>query len=142
MTRFLDTNVPVYAAGAPHPLRQPCRQIIQHVSRSRGSYVTSVEVLQELLHRYRAIRRWDGAGEKVFAEFMDVMALQIEPVYAEDAQAAARLASRYRVLQTRDLFHVAVMQRLGLTEIISTDCGFDAIAEVTRIDPADWASEQ
>jgi predicted nucleic acid-binding protein len=73
---------------------------------------------------------------------MDVMALQIEPVYAEDAQAAARLASRYRVLQTRDLFHVAVMQRLGLTEIISTDCGFDAIAEVTRIDPADWASEQ
>ena len=47
---LLDTTVLVYAAGRDHPLREPCRRLLQaHASRVvRCS--TTVEVVQEFAH--------------------------------------------------------------------------------------------
>jgi uncharacterized protein len=142
MARFLDTNVLMYAAGGESRYKASCAAIILEAAQRRADYVTSVEVLQELIHRYLAIRRWDTLGRRAFDEFVEALEGRIEPVYEQDAVSAARLADSHTTVQGRDLFHVAVMQRLGVTEIISTDGGFDAFDDILRIDPAAWTPSQ
>jgi predicted nucleic acid-binding protein len=51
------------------------------------------------------------------------------------------LAGRYPTLAARDLIHVATCIHEGITEIISPDRSFDQVAEVRRIDPADFAAD-
>ncbi len=99
------------------------------------AFVTSAEVLQELLHRYQSARRW-SAGRGPFHSFARAMEDHIEPVYSSDVVRAAQLADRYTDLQARDLLHLAVMQRLGITRIASADGGFDAVESIERLDPA------
>ena len=48
---FVDSNVFIYASGSPHPLRQPARTAMHAIGSGAVEGVTSVEVLQELLHR-------------------------------------------------------------------------------------------
>jgi predicted nucleic acid-binding protein len=50
------------------------------------------------------------------------------------------LMARYPDLQARDLVHVATCIHEGITEIVSTDRGFDQVAEIRRIDPAAFAA--
>jgi predicted nucleic acid-binding protein len=132
---FIDANVPVYAAGRPHPLKQPCAQILELVGERPEVYCTDAEVLQELLHRYLALHFWPQARGP-FARFATLMQGRIEPVYAEDVQAAARLADRYSGLSARDLLHLAVMARVGANQIISADQRFDTVPSIERLDPA------
>ena len=132
---FLDTNVPIYAAGRPHPLKEPCAQILLLVAEHPQAFVTDAEVLQELLHRYLALRLWPQ-GREVFRRFTELMRERVEPVQADDVERAAGLADAHPELGGRDLLHAAVMQRLGLRRMISTDTGFDRLTEVERLDPA------
>ena len=46
---FVDTNIPMYLVGAPHPNRE--RAAVLPRNRPGGHYVTSAEVYQEILHR-------------------------------------------------------------------------------------------
>ena len=58
-TAFLDTNIPMYAAGREHPHKEPFIQILRLVASSPNSFVTSTEVLQELIHYYLSAGRWE-----------------------------------------------------------------------------------
>lgn len=52
---FIDSNVPMYLVGAPHPNRD---RVVAFLQAQPGEYyVTSAEVYQEILHRYAAIGR-------------------------------------------------------------------------------------
>ncbi len=132
---FLDANVPIYAAGRPHPLKEPCAQVLLLVAEQPYAFVTDAEVLQELLHRYLALRIWPQ-GREVFRRFSELMQERVEAVQAADVERAAGLADTYPELGGRDLLHAAVMQRLGVRRIISADAGFDRLAEVERLEPA------
>ena len=137
---FIDTNIPIYAAGRAHPLKEPCVQVLLLAAEHPQSFVTNAEVLQELLHRYLALRLWPQ-GREAFQRFREIMQERTEAVYAEDVQHAAGLADAYPELGGRDLLHAAVMRRLGLLNIISADTGFDRLPEIERLDPArldDW----
>jgi hypothetical protein len=133
---FLDTNVPVYAAGRPHPLKEPCAQILMLVAERPQAFVSDAEVLQELLHRYLALHLWPQ-GREVFQWFAALMRERVEPVYAADVEQASTLADQYPELGARDLLHAAVMNRLGVRRILSADAGFDRLPELERLDPAD-----
>ncbi len=140
---FLDTNIPIYAAGQPHALRDPCREIIRLVVAHPAAFFANSEVLQELLHRYRAVHRW-SQGKGVFERFAALMRDRIEPIYAEDVESAASLADRLPGLSSRDLIHLTVMARVGADQIVSADRGFDRVPGVTRLDPAHlsaWRAE-
>ncbi len=140
---FIDANVPIYASGRRHPNKEPCAQILMMVAERPQSFVTDVEVLQELLHRYLASRRWT-LGRRVLQEFAEIMHDRIEPVYEEDMVLASSLADLHPEVSARDLVHAAVMQRLGVYRIISSDADFDRLPGVTRLDPAGvetWISE-
>ena len=133
---FIDSNVPIYASGRPHRYKEPCFQVVMMVVESPRSFVTSVEVLQELLHRYIASRRWTF-GREVLKGFAEVMRDRIEPVYEQDLRIAADLADRHPGISARDFVHAAVMRRLGTDLIISADSGFDRLPGLTRLDPVD-----
>ncbi len=132
---LIDTSVPMYAAGSQHRYKGPCARILMLAAENSQAFFTDAETLQEILHRYIAIRRWP-LGMEVLKEFTYIMQRRIEPVYADDVLAAASLAGRYPGSDARDYMHAAVMQRLGVQRIVSTDKGFDGIPGITRLDPA------
>ena len=132
---FIDANIPIYAAGRDHPLKEPCAQILRMAAKEPQSFVTNSEVLQELMHRYLAAGRW-VPGREVLRAFAEVMHDRIEPVHAEDILAALELADHNPGISSRDLVHTAVMQRLGTGCIISADTDFDRLEGVARLDPA------
>jgi predicted nucleic acid-binding protein len=138
---FIDTNVPIYAAGRAHPLKNPCAQVLHLVAEHAQAFVTDAEVLQELLHRYLALRLWPQ-GRDVFQRFSVLMQERVEAVQAGDVEHAAGLADAFQELGGRDLLHAAVMRRLGVRRIISADKGFDLLPEVERLDPAQLMSWQ
>ena len=135
MIAFLDTNVPLYAAGEDHPYREPCIRVLSVAAAYPSSFVTDVEVLQELIHRSLALRRWDH-GRSVLREFAGLMHGRIEPFYVEDIELAATLADQYSGIDARDFIHAAVMRRLGVEYIVSADRDFDRLPGIIRLDPA------
>ena len=131
---FIDANIPIYAAGRESLYKAPCARVLMLAAEHPQSFVTDAEVLQELVHRYMASGRW-ALGRQVLYSFAEVMHDRIEPVYAADIQAAARLADRHPGISARDLLHAAVMQRVGAERIISVDTGFDRLTGITGLDP-------
>ncbi len=136
---FIDANVPMYAAGRSHALREPCIQILTLAAQRPRAFFTDAEILQELIHRYVAIQRWTESRE-VFYGFASLMRGRIEPVYARDVEQAAALADRSLGLSARDLLHAAVMARVGADRLISADQDFDRVAHLSRLDPMDVAT--
>ena len=133
---FLDTNVPIYASGQAHEQKAPCLRIMGMAADHPRAFITDVEVLQELMHRYLALRRWT-LGREVLRAFAEVMWQRIEVVHAADIRVAATLADDHPEVGARDLLHAAVMRRLGVERIISADKDFDHLPGIARLDPAD-----
>lgn len=132
---FLDVNIPMYAAGEPHPCQDPCRRIMQAVGAGRLAVAIDTEIIQEILYRFGALRRWDIA----VAMSSDLLTLTsvVLPVTAEDMQLTIDLFDRYsrRGVTARDLIHAATMRNNGIAEILSVDPHFDQIEGLTRHDP-------
>lgn len=131
---FIDTNIPMYAAGTNHPLVLPARRVIEAAASGRIDAATDVEVFQEILYRYGHIRAQEK-GFAIFDHFFRVMMGRILPIADHDVRHARELAEKYTALGPRDLIHLAVMIRHGIEEIITADVGFDAAVEVRRTDP-------
>jgi len=68
----------MYAVGGPHPLKQPCARILLLLAERPDAFVTDAEVLQELVHRYLALRRWHE-GRDVFQRFADGLSRSLRP---------------------------------------------------------------
>lgn len=128
---FLDSNVPMYLVGAEHPNKHAVRRILERLIAASERLVTDAEVIQEILHRYTAIRRRDAIGPCVDA--LLGLADEVFPVEAEDALAGRDLLLSSEGLSARDALHVAIMQRHGVGRILSFDAGFDGVSGIERI---------
>ena len=137
MTAFIDTAVIMYAAGGEHALREPSRRVLSRIGNGDLDGVISVEVVQEILHRFISLRRPE-IGIAQAAQAMDFFA-PVLPITHALMRRVPDLAARYPLLAARDLVHVATCVHEGITAIISPDRGFDQVAEVRRIDPTDFA---
>ena len=62
MKGFIDSNIPMYAAGKDHPNLAASLGLLSRVQAGEIEGCSSTEVLQEILYRYSAIRRLDLAG--------------------------------------------------------------------------------
>ena len=136
---FIDANVPIYASGRPSPYKEACARLIIMAAKRPRAFVTDVEVLQELLQRYIALRQWP-LGREVIQDFAEAMRGRIEPVGTDDIETAMTLADGHPTLSARDLVHTAVMRRLGTDRIITADTGFGRIPGIVRLDPLDMDS--
>ena len=139
MTAFIDTAVIMYAAGSEHALREPSRRVLSQLGTADLDGVISVEVVQEILHRFISLRRPD-AGLALAAQTMDFFA-PVLPITQALIRRVPDLAIKYPSLAARDLVHVATCIHEGITDIISPDRGFDQVAEVRRIDPSDFTPD-
>jgi uncharacterized protein len=124
----------MYAGGGPHALRQPCIDVLRLIGEHPAEFVTDAEVLQELLHIYKARQQWP-AGRVVFDGFAFLMRGRVEPLMVSDVQGASTFADTYPRLSARDLVHLAVMRRQGVTRVVTADKGFDGIPGIERLDP-------
>ena len=88
---FVDTNIPIYAAGRDHPYKEPCARIIRAIAVNPARFLTDAEVLQELMHHYLRTNRW-VAGREVFHRFETLLRGRIKPTYPDDIIRAARMA--------------------------------------------------
>jgi len=137
VTVFIDTAILMYAAGAQHPLRAPCRRIVSAVGSRSLDAVTSTEVIQEIVHRYTAIgRRSEGA--ELASRSLDLFA-PVLPITHALMRRVPDLVVRYPNLAARDVVHLATCLHEGIGEIISADRAFDAVTEIRRIDPATFS---
>jgi uncharacterized protein len=128
---FVDSNVPMYLIGADHPHKAAARRLLERAIVDNEPLGTDVEVLQELLHRYLLIGRRDAIGPAwdAIVGVVDV----IHPVEREDVDRARRLVGTASALSARDALHLAVMQRHGITRILTFDAGFDGILGIERV---------
>lgn len=138
MTVFVDTSVIMYAAGREHPMRDACVRIMQAIDQRTIEATTSTEVVQEVLHRFLSINRPDIA-RSLASSTLDTFA-PVLPITHALMRRVPDLAARYPSLAARDLIHVATCIHEGISEIISTDRGFDAVQEVRRIPPEEFAA--
>jgi len=128
---LVDSNIPMYLVGAPHPHKAQAQRVLENVIIERKRLVTDAEVLQEILHRYVSINRRD-AIQPAF----DVLLAMVDDVLKIDrntTERAKQIVLGYARLSARDAVHLAVMEQNGIEQILSFDSGFDSFPQITRL---------
>ena len=131
---FIDTNIPMYAAGKGHPLKRTCINVLHAVAEGKIRACTDAEVFQEILHRFLFVND-TTTGFRIFDNFNALMKGWVLSITVDDAHKARHLAEKYPRARARDLLHVAVMINHDVKDIISTDAHFEKFQEVRRIRP-------
>ncbi len=128
---FVDSNIPMYLVGSPHPNKIAAEQTVAALVSRRERLVSDAEVLQEILHRYAAIGRLD-AIQPAFDALLGLVD-EVFPIEPENVQRAKTvLLGKYR-LSARDAIHLAVMEQRGVQDILTFDQGFDRYPNVRRV---------
>lgn len=130
---FLDTNIALYTLGNDNDFRGDCLQLLRAAASGELEAVTDVEVLQEIAYQTTGRGRRD-AGLHLARQFTTIVGT-VYPVDAVDVEAMFRFMERHPLLPPRDALHLAVMQRHGVTHIITTDKHFSALPGLVTLDP-------
>ena len=129
---FVDSNIPMYLVGAAHPHKVDSRRILEETISDGERLVTDAKVFQEILHRYSAINRLD-AIQPAF-EVLQKTADEVFPVEMRDVETAKNILQGYTTLSARDAIHIAIMERYGVSEIVSFDQNFKNYPGITILD--------
>lgn len=121
----------MYLVGAPHLHKTDAQRLLDRAVADGEPLVTDAEVLQEILHRYGAIRRYD-AIQPAFDALLDVVD-QVFPIDTVTVERAKTIVLGRQHLSARDAVHVAVMENHGIDRIMSFDAGFDAYPKIQRL---------
>jgi predicted nucleic acid-binding protein len=128
---FVDSNIPMYLRGAEHPHKHDTRIILERLGSEKRALVTNVEVFQEIMHRYSAMKQKE-AIQPVFDTLKGITD-KIFDISERDISVAKDLLLAYRQLSARDALHLATMKNYGIETIFSFDGGFDVVPDVQRI---------
>ena len=128
---FVDSNIPMYLIGAPHPHKADAQLILEHLIAGGRRLVTDAEVLQEILHRYTAINKREAIGPalQVTLDIVD----EVIPIGKAEVLRAGEIAQNRTLMSARDAVHIAVMERHGIRSILSFDADFDRWPGLQRI---------
>lgn len=128
---FVDSNIPMYLVGAPHPHKSDARRWLEELVSGEERLVADAEVLQEILHRYTSIDRTD-AIQPAFDALLGVVD-EVFPVDQKAVERARQILLGRKGISARDAVHIAVMQIHGVKKILSFDAGFDGFPGITRL---------
>jgi len=131
---LVDANILMYAAGAAHPHKQPSVRLLERIAHGDVEATIDAETLQEILHRYRAIKRW-SEGRAVYDLAREIFP-DVIPVTAVVLDRARRLLDGDTTLMARDALHAAVVMEEGLRGIYTYDRDFDRIRGIRRLEPS------
>jgi len=120
---FIDSNIPMYAAGKEHENKEAAIEILELVSKGEIIGITSTEVLQEILYRYQAID-FLKKGLEVFDNFSsiveDILSINIHIMN----KTRKILGGEYSNIYPRNAIHVATMDYYSISYIASFDKHF------------------
>lgn len=128
---FVDSNVPMYIVGTPHPNQDRAAALVDEIIDSGEALITSVEVYQEILHRYTSIRRPQSINDAF--NVIDGLVGAILSYEMTEIRAARALLATVPGLSARDALHVAVMRTVDCSRVFSFDAGFDSCPGIERI---------
>lgn len=139
MRRFLyDTSIFVYALGADHPYREPCREIVHRAAAGELQGEASADLLKELAHQ-RARRTGDRHDAAKAVRNVAKLAWW-HPLEPSDVQRGIDLFEAHGDLGARDAVFAALALNRGIDAILATDRAFDEVDGLERIDPADHSA--
>lgn len=129
----LDTTVLVYAKGTDHPLRDPCRELVQAIAERRVAATTTVEVVQEFVHvRARRRGREDAAAlGRAYAELL----APLLSVTSDDLRRGLAWYERAERLGAFDAVLAATAAAAGARAVVSADGAFSEVAGVAHVAP-------
>lgn len=128
---LVDSNIPMYLVGAPHPHKDDARRLLESAVARQQTLVTDAGVLQEILHRYRAIQRTE-AIQPAFDVLLAVVE-EVLPIELATVQRAKEILAAHPALSARDAVHLAVMDAHQIRSLMSFDAGFDARQDIERL---------
>ena len=129
---FVDANAPMYLVGTPHINQERAVVALRRLVQERETFVTDVEVYQEILRRYTETRRIsviDSAIDALNNIVSEVLSYGMPEIYA-----ARDLIAITDGVSARDARHAAIMRQAGISRILSYDRGFDAIPGIERLE--------
>ncbi|MGD8485331.1 MAG: PIN domain-containing protein [Chloroflexota bacterium] len=129
----LDTTVLVYAVGEAHPLREPCRRLIEAIAEERLEATTTVEVVQEFVH-VRARRRDRRDAAERGRELLRLLGPLIRPGDAELA-LGLRLFEEHEEVGMFDAVLAAAAMLSGADALVSADRAFATVRGLPHLDP-------
>ncbi len=133
----LDTTVLLYAKGADHSLREPCRNLLEAVSAGAVSATTTAEVLQEVL-QVRADRRGRADAVNLARDYADLLA-PLLPVGEETLRRGLTLFERHHRVGAFDAVLAAASMDADAQALVSADPAFADVAGLTHLSPDDPA---
>lgn len=133
---LLDTTILVYAVGADHPLRSPCRAVVAAIGEGRLAATSTVEVVQELAH-IRARRRGREDAARLAEQFAQLLA-PLVTLDGDDLVAGLQLFREHDRLGAFDaVLAGAARRRSHVTAIASADRAFAMVSGLAHHDPSD-----
>src|SRR5262245_37507996 len=130
----LDTTVLVYAKGTDHPLRDPCRALIQAAQEGRLGLTTTAEAIQEFVH-VRARRRDRTDAAELGRAYVDLLS-PLLPIAEQDVREGLRLFERHQDLGAFDAVLAAAAMAAGAATLVSAGRAFAHVPGLTHMDPA------
>lgn len=130
---LVDSNILMYASGGDHPNKRPSVNWLERVARGEVDATVDAEVLQEILHRYRSIRRWED-GRRVYDLARTLFPVVI-PIDGDVLDRARDILDSHPDLMARDALHASVVECHGLEGICSYDQDFDGVGGLRRVEP-------
>ena len=130
----VDTTILVYAVGADHHLRGPCRELIDAVRVGRVQASTTAEVIQEFVH-VRARRRTRDDAVALGRDYAALLA-PLTPVDEEDLAAGLDLYASHAELGAFDSVLAAAAARRRTAAVVSADAAFAAVPRIRHLTPA------
>ena len=131
---LVDANVLMYAVGRDHPNKQASLTLLTKIANAEIEATIDAEILQEILHRYRSINRWED-GQRVY-ELAYRLFPNVLPITVEVMDQALRLMNENDSIQCRDAVHAGVVAAYKLEAILTFDSDFDRIPGLQRITPS------
>jgi len=129
---LLDTTVLVYAVGDAHPLRDPCRAVLEAHAAGRIDATTTIEVVQEFVH-IRSRRRDRADAARLGRQYLAALA----PVAttADELERGLALFEAQPSIGAFDAVLAAVALGHDATALISADRAFGAVPGLVWVDP-------
>lgn len=130
---LVDTTVLIYAVGVEHPLREPCRQLVEAVRAGRVEATTTTEVIQELVH-VRARRRARDDAARLGRAFATLLAPLVRPG-PEDLVGGLALFEIHEDLGAFDAVLAATAIGRGSEYLVSADRAFGVVPGLRHLVP-------
>jgi uncharacterized protein len=130
---FVDTNIFIYASGKDHPNKKPSLQLLERVAQNSLEVSISSEIIQEILHRYRAINRSEE-GFKIY-ELTRTLIETVFPMTVETMDLAKKVLETYDQLAARDAVHIATCLNYQISNICTFDKDFFNVSEISAHPP-------